>query len=753
MSMPFKLLSLFLICTIQVNAQNNYVTLGDAKKNSEYIALENRDQIFKFIKKSRKFESCIGLKVDSRFMCKTDITQFFNFIQTQASIKTLELRYMNNDSLDFTAFKALNQLEHLGLQNANCVYPNKEQLDPLSNLFKLTLYINSLDQIPPTIYQLSTIGELDLCSEKMPTNDPSYLYFYYALNDSLDNAIEINSYCENIDLSVDSIKKECFALWPKAEERKNKTYLGGSEPNRNMLGMTSPTAYYQPIPVLQPLNKKATIKFDNQSINPSIENQLVFNDQTVLKIPPDAFVTIDGKLVEENVNILYRSIRTPLEIMQSGITLFYDTAGQKELFKTNGMFEIRAFANSQELKLAPNKQIGVDFATKKDSTNFNLYALNDQTGKWQYKKPLSVQTGSIPYAYINFVMKDKTPFAERYTDLTYNNVLSNYVYDRVKVPHLSLRKQYANEYFSLGKLGGSGKFIKEGISQIRLKINYELTNNKLKKVFFYLFNPYNKPNVNPIELFPELKPFDGFSFEYDGALTSKEFNKQFKKGKVYNDIRIFYENNEETALIELKTKTEFIQIRVKTILTNALGKTRPNKGFKRAYRKYLRLLNIKEIKFNQTINKTYSRGEKMDTNFYYKYSVFRGKNFNTTAYQLNIDVLGFFNCDQLYRLKQPIQLVASQFKCEDKVVDGIESIYVVDLDANGTYSFDPNTIVLSYKSVGGLIFKHINGDLYTCTGESLRAQINEDVKYQNAITLKVEKAPLSKAEEMVKSME
>ena len=351
MHMKFKLLALLFISVIQLEAQNEFVSFPDCKKNTEYIALEKPEQIEKFIKKSKKYGDCVGLKVDTRNISKQAISHFLVFLKTQTEIKTLELRYSQIDSIDFNALVALTELESLGLQNTSCNYPSKDQLSGLKKLYKLTLYINQINQIPSALYQLSTLGELELSSETTPTRDPSYLYFYYALNDSLDNAIEINSYCENIDLSIDSVKQAFFTLWPKAEERKNTAFISTNTPNRSMFDVPNPISFYAPIAALQPINKSAPIQFENQSINPCTENQLVFKDQTVLTIPADAFVTQSGKLVEGDVQVLYRSIRTPLEIMQSGITMFYDTAGQTELFKTNGMFEVRAFANKEELKL------------------------------------------------------------------------------------------------------------------------------------------------------------------------------------------------------------------------------------------------------------------------------------------------------------------------------------------------------------------------------------------------------------------
>ena len=79
--------------------------------------------------------------------------------------------------------------------------------------------------------------------------------------------------------------------------------------------------------------------------------------------------------------------------------------------------------------------------------------------------------------------------------------------------------------------------------------------------------------------------------------------------------------------------------------------------------------------------------------------------------------------------------------------------YVVDNAANGTYTFSPGLITLSYENVGGMVFQNSKGEIFTCTGASLRSQIDAVNPAQHETVVTLEKMPLKSAEELVKEMQ
>ena len=68
---------------------------------------------------------------------------------------------------------------------------------------------------------------------------------------------------------------------------------------------------------------------------------------TEIEIPKGCFEDQNGNPVEENITIAYREFHSVAEIMASGINMTYDGGD----FESAGMFEIRAFAKDEELKL------------------------------------------------------------------------------------------------------------------------------------------------------------------------------------------------------------------------------------------------------------------------------------------------------------------------------------------------------------------------------------------------------------------
>ena len=95
-----------------------------------------------------------------------------------------------------------------------------------------------------------------------------------------------------------------------------------------------------------------------------------------IQIPANAFIDAAGKAVKGKVKVNYREFHTASDIITSGITMMYDSAGKKRPFETAGMFEIRAEQNGKPVFLAKDKGIKVDLASFKDGA-FNFYYLQE----------------------------------------------------------------------------------------------------------------------------------------------------------------------------------------------------------------------------------------------------------------------------------------------------------------------------------------------------------------------------------------
>jgi len=113
-----------------------------------------------------------------------------------------------------------------------------------------------------------------------------------------------------------------------------------------------------------------------------------------IRIPANAFVTLNGELITEDVTVEWNEYHSITDIMLSGIDMKYDSAGVQYDFVSGGMFRIDAKYKGEKVLLAPDKTIGVRIASSNPDLQFNFYERPDINSRWNY---LSTETGtSLP---------------------------------------------------------------------------------------------------------------------------------------------------------------------------------------------------------------------------------------------------------------------------------------------------------------------------------------------------------------------
>lgn len=126
------------------------------------------------------------------------------------------------------------------------------------------------------------------------------------------------------------------------------------------------------------------LNYETVEINSEEEVISVFADGSEIKIPANTFVTADGKPVTGKVKIKFKSIKTPGEIISSGLHLFYMENDTVQAFTTGGMFEIDAEKDGEKLKIDEGKSLKVNYASI-DSANYNLYYYDNFSNNWNYQ--------------------------------------------------------------------------------------------------------------------------------------------------------------------------------------------------------------------------------------------------------------------------------------------------------------------------------------------------------------------------------
>lgn len=111
---------------------------------------------------------------------------------------------------------------------------------------------------------------------------------------------------------------------------------------------------------------------------------------TTIHIEANSFTDANGNPVSGNVNLKYREMHNAAEILCSGIPMIISENGVEEQFESAGMFEIDAQQNGEQLKIANDKSIEVDFAsyTKEDGYEHFILKQPKNTTAFNFELPL-----------------------------------------------------------------------------------------------------------------------------------------------------------------------------------------------------------------------------------------------------------------------------------------------------------------------------------------------------------------------------
>jgi hypothetical protein len=136
---------------------------------------------------------------------------------------------------------------------------------------------------------------------------------------------------------------------------------------------------------VNPLYKDLDVPFKTFKVDASKDTVLMFGaKKTQIKIAAKSFIHEDGIPVKGEVTIKYREIRTPAEIILSGITMKYDSAGTTYDFQTAGMFDIQGYKNNDPIEISPSKPLTIEYKSNQSEPDYNFYCLDEQNANWSY---------------------------------------------------------------------------------------------------------------------------------------------------------------------------------------------------------------------------------------------------------------------------------------------------------------------------------------------------------------------------------
>lgn len=104
---------------------------------------------------------------------------------------------------------------------------------------------------------------------------------------------------------------------------------------------------------------------------------------SIVMVPENAFVNLDGSPVKGKVTLKYKEIFTVSAVILSGIPMNVQKKdGTVEPFISDGMFDIEAEADGKELRIAQGKELAVATPSNKTDKDFDYWFFNEKTGVW-----------------------------------------------------------------------------------------------------------------------------------------------------------------------------------------------------------------------------------------------------------------------------------------------------------------------------------------------------------------------------------
>lgn len=175
-----------------------------------------------------------------------------------------------------------------------------------------------------------------------------------------------------------------------------------------------------PLPALNP-------SFESYTFNAEKGDTLRYKTGSVISIPPEIWVDTAGNVITGEIKVKYREFHDAYDIFLAGVPMAYDSAGIKESLQTAGMFDIRAFKDSNEIFVKEGSNMNVKMASYDGNSDYNFYSLDEKAKNWAYKgtaePEINVNIQLITDSITEMTPKVIIPFGEGHFALNYDAVL------------------------------------------------------------------------------------------------------------------------------------------------------------------------------------------------------------------------------------------------------------------------------------------------------------------------------------------
>ncbi|MCB0429974.1 MAG: hypothetical protein H6585_08460 [Flavobacteriales bacterium] len=143
---------------------------------------------------------------------------------------------------------------------------------------------------------------------------------------------------------------------------------------------------------VSPPLKGVSIPFERFEVDASKEQTIRTASGNTIHVPANAIKDDSGKTVTGNITLLYRQFNDAVDYFIAGIPMTYDSAGTQYHFESAGMFELKAGDSSLSLQ----SPVTVTYLSANPDDRFNLYRLDETSGRWDYLGHSDVVQPDVP---------------------------------------------------------------------------------------------------------------------------------------------------------------------------------------------------------------------------------------------------------------------------------------------------------------------------------------------------------------------
>lgn len=476
------------------------------------------------------------------------------------------------------------------------------------------------------------------------------------------------------------------------------------------------------------------------------------NKGEYIHIPHKSLATENGNTYTGEVVLMYRSWTGMDDMLNARLPMWTKSRDGMDtvMFRTAGMFEIRAFTPSGDtLQLKKGKNLELVFPEMDEAlAEYTFYEYDEAQNVWDDR-------GSMTKIMLN-VRPDNGqwgPMWRRRGVRPLNN--SPLIRKKEKRPDLRFWDQRFADITTVNKLD-SGQL--KGHPDTR-SADYDNSwvngrRNMLRLQFAEIVkadsSKYGKLNFSGIlfeKLTPALNPLRNVYIEE--YMPGREFRKRYIRGKRYNDLDIVDRGGGHFTLV-LKHRRGFEEIQLQTyqpwrrasLSVSRTGARRVKymeDRLGRLERKFDWEITRKRMVASRLLNPVFWSGQ--DSTAARPYV----RNQLGRMVQIGVDRFGLFNCDQRYRMQQKRDYLAT-FGKDNETLD-VGMVQVADSAAKGIFTFyvDNNGKVpfsLSEKNTVAVFVTTTDEKLYVFRDEKLkklledlRSGIRPDVEEEMSVSL------------------